>query len=198
VISNVIHSIVAQPRVYDIVQRVMGLEYTRQRLTPLLAETSGSVVLDVGAGTGLYLGLFPSTAKYIWLDNDRQKLQGFQTRASASIPAVLGDGTRIGLRDKSVDYATCIAVTHHLTDRQLADLVAELGRVIRKKLIFLDALDTSRWQSMLMWKYDRGSHPRSEQTLTAAIEQHFSIEKSETYSVYHHYLLVSAKPLSNP
>jgi hypothetical protein len=48
----------------------------------------------------------------IWLDNDRQKLHGFQTRASALVLAVLGDGTRIGLRDKSVDYATCIAVTH--------------------------------------------------------------------------------------
>ena len=70
-------------------------------------------MLDVGAGTGLYLALFPSTAKYIWLDNDREKLQGFQTRASAAVPAILGDGTRIGLHDKSVDYATCIAVTHH-------------------------------------------------------------------------------------
>ena len=75
--------------------------------------------------------------------------------------SLLGDGTQIGLRDKSVDYGQCIAVTHHLTDAQLPKLVAELARVVRKKLFFLDALDTDAWQSTLMWKYDRGSNPRT-------------------------------------
>jgi len=194
VITNIIHSIVAIPFVYDAVQHLAGIDHIRQRLKPLFAETAGQSVLDVGAGTGLFLSVFPPSARYIWLDTDPQKLRGFQTRADRSIPAILGDGTRIGLRDKSVDYATCTAVTHHLTDSQLVELVSELARVVRKKLFFLDPLDTDAWQSALMWKYDRGSHPRTAQALTAAIEQQFTIERSESFSIYHRYLLLSANP----
>lgn len=193
-IDNVIHSIVALPFVYDAVQWLTGIDISRGHLQPYIAQTADQIVLDVGAGTGLYLSSFPTTAKYLWLDNDPQKLQGFQTRSSKRFPAILGDGTQIGLLDKSVDYVTCIAVAHHLTDEQLGRLVDEMGRVARKKLIFLDPLDTDAWQSTLMWKYDRGSHPRTAQVLKSMIEQRFAIEHSETYAIYHRYLLLVAKP----
>jgi ubiquinone/menaquinone biosynthesis C-methylase UbiE len=194
VISAIIHSIVAQPLVYDMVQWLAGIDHTRRRLQPHLAQTAGQAVLDVGAGTGLYLSSFPPTAKYHWLDNDPQKLQGFQARSSKTFPAVLGDGTQIGLRDKSIDYVTCIGVAHHLTDAQLARLVSEMARVAQKKLIFLEPLDTDAWQSALMWRYDRGSYPRTAQALKLTIERCFAIEYSETYAIYHQYLLLIAKP----
>lgn len=197
-ISTIIHSIVAQPRVYDAVQWLAGIKYTCRRLQPYIAQTAGQTVLDVGAGTGLYLSAFPRSAKYLCLDNDPQKLQGFRARSPSTLPAILGDGTRIGLRDKSVDYATCIAVTHHLADSQLVELVAELARVVRKKLFFLDALDTDAWQSTLMWKYDRGSYPRTAQSLMSSIKQHFTIEHSECYAIYHRYLLLIAQPSRDP
>ena len=195
VISEIIHSIVAKPIVYDAVQRLAGIDYLRRQLQPYIAETAGQVVLDVGAGTGLFLSAFPESTKYLWLDNDPQKLSGFRTRASSHIPAILGDATRIGLKDKSVDYATCTAVAHHLTDVQLTQLVSELARVVRKKLFLLDPLDTDAWQSAVMWKYDRGSYPRTAQTLTTAIEQQFTIEHSERYAIYHRYLFLVAKPV---
>jgi hypothetical protein len=81
-----------------------------------------------------------------------------------------------------------------ITDSQLAELVSELAYVVRKKLFFFDALDTDVGQSMLMWKYDRVSHPRTARTLIATIERQFTIEHRETYAVYHRYLLLVAKP----
>lgn len=194
VLSGIIHSIVAQPIVYDAVQRLAGVDYLRRQLQPYIAETDGQIVLDVGAGTGLFLSAFPETTKYLWLDNDPQKLRGFRARASSDIPAILGDATNIALKDKSVDYATCTAVAHHLTDAQLDQLVSELARVVRKKLFLLDPLDTDAWQSAAMWKYDRGSYPRTAQTLTTTVERRFAIEQSERYAVYHRYLLLVATP----
>ena len=193
-ISEVIHSIVAKPAVYNAVQWLAGLDYTRRRLQPHYAQTAGRVALDVGAGTGLYLSCFPESARYLWLDNDPQKLSGFRARGAARLPAMLGDATRLGLKDKSVDYATCTAVTHHLTDMQLSAFVHELARVVRCKLILQDAVQSNGWISRLLWKYDRGSHPRSAKALLAAIEVRFEIERVEYYSIYHRYLLLVGAP----
>jgi hypothetical protein len=85
-------------------------------------------------------------------------------------------------------------MTHQLTDSQLTELLSELARVVLKKLFFLDALDTDVWQSMLMWRYDRGSHLGTARTLIATINRQFTIERRETYAVYHRSLLLVAEP----
>lgn len=188
-----LHRIVAQPAVYDTVQRLAGYKVTLRRLQPVLAETADQSVLDVGAGTGLYVAALPASARYLWLDNDTDKLRGFQARTGRKV-ALIGDGTQIGLRDKSVDYAICIAVMHHLDALQFQQLLAELARVVRKRLFLLDALATDAWTSTLLWRYDRGSTPHTAQQLTDAVATYFDIEQSDSYAIYHRYLLLTARP----
>jgi SAM-dependent methyltransferase len=186
--------VVSDPRIYDAVQRLCGLEHTRQRLRPLLAETARSLVLDVGAGTGLVMPLLPPSARYIWLDNDPDKLRGALS-AAERLRGMLGDATRLGLRDRSVDVAICFAMSHHLTDAELEAMLAELARVIRERLVFLDAVVVPRSpRSRLLWALDRGRHPRTLPTLRTAIERHFAIRTLEQYAVYHRYLLCTAAP----
>jgi ubiquinone/menaquinone biosynthesis C-methylase UbiE len=191
---KLLHRADAKPWIYDQVQMLFGLKQTHQRLAPYLAETHQKTVLDVGAGTGLYRSLVPKTAWYIWLDIDREKLKGFQRRHTL-YAAVLGDATQLCLHDHSVDFAFCIALSHHLSDQQLTRLFSELARVVREKMIFLDALDyPDSLISRLLWKYDRGSYPRSAQALCSAIESWFEIEQTEHYTIYHHYILCVGKP----
>jgi ubiquinone/menaquinone biosynthesis C-methylase UbiE len=191
---KLLHYAAAKPWVYDQIQTVFGLKQTQQRLAPYLAETYGKILLDVGAGTGLYRSLVPETARYIWLDIDSEQLEGFQRRQTP-YAALVGDGTRLCLRDHSVDYVLCIALSHHLSDEQLPRLVSELARVSREKMIFLDALDyPDSLVSRLLWKYDRGGFPRSAAALLFAIEAKFEIEQIEQYKVYHHHLLCIARP----
>lgn len=192
-ISKLAHGIVAKPLIYDTVQRLAGLEISQARLRPYFAEIEAQSVLDIGGGTGIYLPVFPKNAKYVWLDIDPEKLKGFHQRAS-HLPAILGDATCMGIADKSMDYITCTAVTHHLTDIQLDRFVAEAARVVRKRMILLDALDTDAWQSKLMWHYDRGSYPRTREQLRNVISRYFSIQHIETYAIYHRYALIVADP----
>jgi ubiquinone/menaquinone biosynthesis C-methylase UbiE len=193
-LARLIHRVVSSPRVYDTVQRLAGRERVHHWLATHLAGCSGKTVLDVGGGTGALTRILPASATYIWLDNDVKKLDGLQGKVKGA-RAVLGDATRIGLREKSVDFALCIAVSHHLTDDQFDAALRELARICRLKLIFLDAIrDQTSALSKFLWKYDRGSFPRTVDELRRHIEKRFVIQTEAYNSVYHHYWLCAARP----
>ncbi len=193
-LARILHRIVANPRVYDAVQKLAGRDLVLKRIEPHLTQAAGKTLLDIGGGTGEFARIVPPSATYIWLDNDRQKLSGLRAKFTG-VRALLGDASQIALKDKSVDIATCIAMSHHLTDVQLSNAVREFARVCRSKLIFFDAMRQKTSQlSNLLWKYDRGSYPRSIEHLRREIERHFYIEHEERYSIYHHYWLCIGTP----
>ena len=193
-LDKVLHRIVANPWVYDHFQKFMGREQTLRRLKPYLADSGGRVVLDVGGGTGSVETIVPPSATYISLDNDWQKHQGLKRKWPAAL-SIQGDATSICLQNKSVDYAMCIALTHHLTDDQLPLLFKELARVVKCKLIFLDPVKSEgSIISGILWRYDRGAYPRSAEALKMILERYFEIEEIEQYTLQHTYILCSAKP----
>lgn len=193
-LTGLVHRVVSNPWVYDGVQKLAGRDRNYRRLAPHLAEASGKTLLDLGAGTGECARIVPASTTYIWLDRDPEKLRGFRGKAPAT-QALLGEAAQIGLKDKSVDIAVCVAVSHHLSDQELRAAFRELARVCRLKLIFLDAVrQESSAVSNFLWKYDRGSHPRHTEALRAAMTEWFAIEHEERYSIYHHYWLATGKP----
>src|SRR5262245_43666529 len=124
---RILHSIVAKPAVYNLVQWLAGAGKSRARVRRALANTSG-VLLDIGAGTGLYADVLPAATRYVWLDNDPEKLAGFR-RAHPKKLAFLGDASRMPIRDSAVDYAMSISVSHHLTDAELDAFLRTVARV---------------------------------------------------------------------
>ena len=192
-LTNLLHRIVSVPWVYDAVQKLAGRDHLYRWLEGYLANSSEWVVLDVGGGTGELARILSPKASYIWLDCDAQKLTGLREKIKEP-RALLGDASHIALRNKSVDVAVCVAVSHHLEDAQLVDALGELSRICRLKLIFLDAIRRPAAISRLMWKYDRGSHPRSVDQLRSHIERHFVIESESRNSVLHGYWLCTATP----
>jgi len=193
-LTKVLHKLVARPLVYDAVQKFFGVEECHRQLQPFLELTAGSLVLEVGAGTGDWAQFLPPTARYIWYDNDTDKLGGFRAKKLSPL-AVLADAANICLKDKSVDYALCVSVSHHLTDEELDNFLRQLAQICRKKLIFMDGYRyDSSLISNLMWKYDRGSHPRYPDAIQAAIQKWFDIDRKAEFSVYHHYLICTGTP----
>lgn len=193
-LRRILGTVVANPWVYDVVQKMAGREENYRRLRPLLARAKGEILLEAGAGTGEITRILDSTTRYLWLDNDVQKLTGFKSKNKGHL-AVLADATRIPLADQSVHSVLTLAVTHHLPDRELDLFLAELARVCRHQLVFLDGLeDRSSVVSNLMWRYDRGSHPRTEQFLLSKLRQYFELEIIQRYKIYQQYLLCTGKP----
>ncbi|MEW6355017.1 MAG: class I SAM-dependent methyltransferase [Planctomycetota bacterium] len=189
-----LHRIVAHPWIYNRMRIFCGVRQLLCRLRPILAGSDGQTILDVGAGTGLVASLLPKTACYLWFDNDPQKLEGFGPQGVESL-AMLGDATQICLRDKSVDMALCVNMCHHLSDKQVGQLIDELSRVVRDRVILSDIIPwPSSLVSLLLWRYDRGAHPRPWQALCAALSRRFHIEHREIYATYHHYIFCVARP----
>lgn len=193
-LTGIVHRMVSNPWIYDGVQKLAGRDRNYRRLARHLMEASGKTLLDLGAGTGECARIVPASTTYIWLDRDPEKLRGFRGKAYQK-RALLGEAAQIGLKDKSVDIAVCVAVSHHLSDAELCAAFRELARVCRLKLIFLDAVrQESSALSNLLWKYDRGSHPRHVEALRSAMAESFEISHEERYAIYHHYWLATGRP----
>jgi len=192
-LSRTLTRIIGGPGLYNAVQIACGVRHTHARLRPLLADTDDKLVLDLGAGTGLALPILPRRARYVWVDRDPLKLHGCPLEIRRR--AVIGDATQLPFRDRRVDVALCFALSHHLADAQLEAMLGELQRVVRDRVIFVDAVDVpGRLLSRLLWRIDRGSYPRRRDVLLHALARRFTIERLDEYAVYHRYLLCTARP----
>lgn len=194
-LTRVLHSIVAQPAVYDMVQTLVGAKAVRRRLDARIAPMRGArLVLDIGGGTGLVGALWSESSRYICLDIDPLKLKGFAAKNPSGI-ALLADATLIPIASASVDVVLCTNVTHHLSHELLERMVAECARVLKPegKLILSDAIWAPRRRvGRFIWHYDRGSFPRSAEALREVISRHLRVEQWDQFAIWHEYIIAVA------
>ena len=196
-LKSVLHNLVARPGVYDAVQAAAGAGLVRARLRALAPPLPrGATVVDVGAGTGLYRDVWSADCRYVCLDLDALKLAGFRSRHVDA--AVQGDATRLPFADRSADAVACTLMSHHLTDVQLAAMLDEIARVLKPAaaLLFADPLwRPARLPGRLLWRYDRGAHPRTAEALRAEIGRRFTMEAWEEFALWHRYAACVARKL---
>jgi len=192
-LKRLLHHVVSIPWVFDCVQGLVDGTKVRHRLASQLAQIRPSaVIVDIGGGTGAYRHLCPPNSRYICLDTDWFKLRGHIRKHGEGL-VILSDGRRCPLKSSSVDAVLCTKVSHHLSEQVLAEVIVESRRILKPKgeYIFLDAVwAPARWIGRLLWKYDRGSSPRTAQTLRTAVLHEFELAQDDQFSVYHEYLLL--------
>jgi SAM-dependent methyltransferase len=187
-VTSLVERVLGSPALYDAVQRAAGLEKLRRRLCPILRQLDSGTLLDVGAGTGSFYGLVPPHVKYVPLDVDSRKLDRLREKHQ-DIVGVVASATALPFDDASFDYTLCTNVAHHLSDADLDRLVAELARVTRRQLVFVDPLRVNGLASRVLWSIDRGSYPRSYEALVANLTSRFASQQLETFAVVHTYVL---------
>ena len=167
-LTELLHRAASRAAVYDAIQLVAG---AAPLLEKRLAENLGHLpprptILDVGGGTGLPPSLWPEGTTYVCLDIDSLKLAGF-----------------VGKN-----------VSHHLTDEQLPRLFGESARVLKRggRMLFIDAvLAPERFRSRLLWRYDRGSHPRTSEVLKEAMAKELKIQKWDDFAHHFRYVFLA-------
>jgi SAM-dependent methyltransferase len=193
VIRRLLARIAANPRVYDIIQASAGDDVVQQKLAECLgALPVGSRLIELGGGTGLAAGSARDDVVYVCLDLDAGKLERF-VRQNRGARAVAADATRCPIQTGVVDAVMAVKVTHHLDDAQLATMISEAARIVRPggTLIVVDAVRTDRVASRVLWKLDRGAHPRRAEAVQAALLSGFTPIHVEEFSVRfrHRFLL---------
>jgi ubiquinone/menaquinone biosynthesis C-methylase UbiE len=187
------HRVASNGSVYDAIQMLAGAHLVRRRLKSNLYQMCrpGNRVLDVGGGTGRMQDYTPPQSIYYCLDLEMPKLLRYSQVSPVSNP-MLSDATRMAVRTGSIDLVMCTCVAHHLTDEMLTHVLNEARRVLRTdgRILLLDAVDNPRrWTSRFLWRLDRGSHPKTIETLERVMRSMFQIEIRERFAIYHEYLL---------
>jgi ubiquinone/menaquinone biosynthesis C-methylase UbiE len=198
VLTDVLHWLVKHPVVYDAVQSAVGARGFERALKRELAalQLSGSV-LDVGGGTGAWRRLFPPELRHVCLDLDPIKLRGFKHKYADGV-ALLADATAMPFADQAFEAVWCVFVAHHLDDVALARMIDEAARVLKPggSLLFADALFVPRrLPGRLLWRYDRGRHPRALAQHRAALGRRFHIVTERRFAAMHEYVLLIARKL---
>jgi ubiquinone/menaquinone biosynthesis C-methylase UbiE len=194
-LTRALHAVVARPAAYDAVQFAAGAALVRRRLARLVPPLpGGAVVIDVGAGTGLYRTIWPSAGvRYVCLDLDELKLRGFRARHSDA--AVRGDAARLPFAAGCADAVACTLMSHHLDEDQLTAMLREVARVLKPggTLLFADPLwRPARLPGRLLWRYDRGAHPRTAEALRGRIAEHLRINRWIEFALWHRYAACAA------
>jgi SAM-dependent methyltransferase len=192
-----LHRVAENGWVYDRIQDLAGSRIVYGHLAEHLPSAPNrGLLLDVGGGTGRTSRIISDGWRYVCLDLERSKLVQFRRVNSRGLP-LQADATKMPIASGVVDLVVCVAVSHHLSEAMLEEMLAEVHRILRQdgKFIFLDAiLQPSRWCGLLLWRLDRGAHPRKGEQLKAAIAKRFRITVAQQFSVYHEYLLLACSP----
>lgn len=196
-IRNVLHRIVANPRVYDLVQWAVGGKIVDEHIRRVMQTiASPHAVIDIGGGTGTMRELLPADCLYICLDIDPQKLSGIRTSTEGR-SAILGDATRAPFRTNSIDMVVCKFLYHHITNELAGNLLDECYRTLKPEglLLFVEPLrNDRRFRSRFLWKYDRGSFPRSVQEIKDALSVDGNIIHCTEFSCIHQYIVCVVRP----
>jgi SAM-dependent methyltransferase len=198
-LTRILHKLVSGPAVYDLVQKLAGAAAMRKRLAALAPDLPDcAFVIDLGAGTGLYRDIWSANCRYLCLDLDPLKLDGFRARHPADL-AVLGDATRLPIGTALVDVVACTMMSHHLDDAALTRMLDEVARVLKPGGVFLFAdpvWHPARLPGWLLWRYDRGAHPRRADTLRSLIAGRFHIDRWDDFALWHRYAACLARKVA--
>ena len=104
-------------------------------------------VLDVGAGSGELLRVTATwaretgrTVRAVGLELNERSAESIleESREFPEITAVRGDALLLPFADADFDYVICSLFTHHFVNEQVVQILREMSRVSRRRIIVID------------------------------------------------------------
>jgi len=168
------------PRVFKAVRYplVGAQRRTKELVRRELAAGPDDSVLDVCCGTGDFAGVVDGP--YLGVDLN-ERFVGLAKKRYAGDPKKrfeVMDATRMRLDAGSFDRAMIVNAMHHFDDDLNRGILAELSRVVRERIVIVDAIpDPEGWLRRLVIQSDRGDHVRPLPKQLGLIAEQLNIER---------------------
>lgn len=198
-------AVVSAPMVNKVQTSLLGRDTLTDALAPVVAATTDElehgVVIDLGGGTAQYRHLWPTSWRYCCVDPD-ERVIGFNDTAGP-IEHITGSAEQVPLEDGCADQVFMAAVSHHLDDDAWPRALAEVRRLVKPSgsFIFVDGVLGPRLKSRIGWRFDVGKHPRTSESLEAALATLGPLTRIERMSLLHDVIIAviqvdSSSPMS--
>ena len=177
---------------YDRFMRGSEEACLKQWRAELLKDLSGSV-LEVGAGTGSTLGLYPKAVTRLVMAEPDRHMRGKLTEKVKSGAVEVSDASLNGLpfEKDAFDAVVCFLVLCSVSDQEAA--LAEIRRVLKPggQLIFLEHVaadgkpDRLKWQGRIepVWKHLMDNCHLTRRTEAAILAAGFELGKVQRESI---------------
>lgn len=193
-VSGVLHSLAraisSQPAAYQLIQRIAGHRRVSRALEMTMREAAVSgPILDVGSS----IGSADHLGSAVRVDIDIVPLLVTKQR-NRRARAVVCDASALPFRRLAFSAAVMVAVSHHLAPEVWRRSLDEAARVTGEWFFFVDAVrNDRRTLSRVLWRYDRGAHPRSEADILAGLSSRFEIVQVARLAPLHEFVLVACR-----
>jgi len=142
---------------------------------------SPRTVLDVGCGSGRFA---LSGCEYVGVDPNSKYIAYCRQHRVGRFEQMSGD--RLDFPDGSFSMVLCFSVGHHLPDKALSDVFAEIRRVLAAdgEFLFVDVIRPIvgwQWAARLLEWLDEGDFFRTEAQYVALLAPHFGINQREEF-----------------
>lgn len=172
------------PRAFHVARRLLvgSQKRTQELIRRELEAGSNDSVLDVCCGTGYFAHLVPG--QYLGVDLNTKFIQRARKKYADSPNKrfEVMDATRMQLEVDSYDRAMMVNAIHHFDDEMNRKILSELMRVIKKRIIIVDAIpEPENWIKRLVISSDRGDYVRPLEDQLALIGESLHVERHYTF-----------------
>lgn len=173
-----------KPAYFSLLRKIIELNFPTQKrlIRTTLGSGAGKQVLDIGCGTGEFACCFDPRG-YRGIDVSDVYI-GYARRRHRGRHFEVMDATRIAYPDGTFDFILIMAMLHHLEDRDVASVLAEAKRLLKRGgtvLVMEDARlpELENMAVRLVQRFDKGEFIRPPHDYRRFIAPLFAI-RSET------------------
>lgn len=177
--------ILDNPLIFNFVRSVVAgeQENTKKFVKKTLIRYKAKTVLDIGCGTGDFVDVVAKNSKYLGIDFNKKFIDFANSEygKKKNVRFLVQDVTDKNFYDKKkFDAVILISMLHHLSDKELNQVLPVAKKVAKKTVIIADIIpDPPGFLRKLMVKLDQGKFVRSKEEKIKVVSKYFKVIETE-------------------
>jgi ubiquinone/menaquinone biosynthesis C-methylase UbiE len=184
--ENIIYNILSSPFIYSSFQKLMKGDKIRKKILTNVIKKNNPHILDIGCGLGDSLD-YINNAVYYGYDISKRYINHAKKKYKTKGNFICRNFTKKEIKKlPKFDYTLLIGILHHLTNKQIINLLKLIKIVLKKdgKIITLDPIykDKQNFFAKFLISHDRGMNIKTKKKYLKLVGDLFKYKKCKTYN----------------